>query len=72
MRSCLRRGVRILPDDEAQAERDGSVSSSPLWSASIQQERLAELTADTEDSRKELPPQARYTFPRNFVWQSAC
>src|ERR1700730_16034129 len=30
-------------------------SSSPLWSAPIQQERLAELTADTEDSRKELP-----------------
>jgi phosphoenolpyruvate carboxylase len=31
------------------------VSSRPLWSAPIQQERLAELTADTEDSRKELP-----------------
>jgi phosphoenolpyruvate carboxylase len=31
------------------------VSSMPLWSAPIQQERLAELTADTEDSRKELP-----------------
>ena len=31
------------------------MSSRPLWSAPIQQERLAELTADTEDSRKELP-----------------
>ncbi len=31
------------------------VSSKPLWSAPIQQERLAELTADTEDGRKELP-----------------
>jgi phosphoenolpyruvate carboxylase len=31
------------------------VSEKPLWSAAIQQERLAELTADTEDSRKELP-----------------
>src|ERR1700729_3199807 len=34
---------------------DMEVSSSPLWSAPIQQERLAELTADTQDSRKELP-----------------
>jgi len=34
---------------------DAEISSSPLWSAPDQQERLAELTADTQDSRKELP-----------------
>lgn len=39
-----------------QATQSGAeASSKPLWSAPSQQERLAELTAGTDDSRKELP-----------------
>ena len=35
--------------------QDAETALSSLWSAPIQHERLAELTADTRDSRKELP-----------------
>ncbi len=36
-------------------QQDPDAFSRPLWSVPIQHERLAELTADTRDSRKELP-----------------